>query len=112
MRGYEASVATGDTGIYIRNDLYLDGRFWRTFLPEEQAAKVASKTQLNLFLDAGLTYDRARHARQGAAGLGLGFSYYHNRFTASGLIGVPLVKNGRLDIGKPILQIRVEVKAW
>lgn len=112
VRGYEATEATGDIGIYIRNDLYLDGKFWGAFLPQETAAKIASKTQLHLFLDAGLTYDHARHIQQEAAGLGLGFSYYHNRFTASGLIGVPLVENGQLDIGKPILQIRVEVKAW
>jgi hypothetical protein len=65
-----------------------------------------------LFLDAGITYDHARKAQEEAAGMGLGFSYYHNRFTASGLIGVPLVDNGRLDVGKPILQIRVEMKAW
>ena len=40
VRGYEASVATGDMGVYMLNDLYLTSNIWN-FLPEEAAGKVA-----------------------------------------------------------------------
>jgi len=39
-------------------------------------------------------------------------SYYHDRFTFSGVIGAPLIQNNILDIGKPIVQIRVDMKTW
>ena len=112
VRGYERSVANGDVGFYIRNDLYLNGNIWNTFLPEKAAAKVAQKTQIHLFADAGVTYDYARQRREKIAGVGVGFSYYHKRFTLSGIVGVPLVERGQLDVGKPIGQIRIDLTVF
>jgi hemolysin activation/secretion protein len=59
VRGYEASVATGDMGVYMRNDLYLSPNIWN-FLPEDAAGKVAAKTQTHLFLDMGITHDHGK----------------------------------------------------
>ena len=98
-------------GVYIRNDLYLPPTIW-DFLPQETAAKDAQKTQTHLFFDGGLTHDHARGVTEKAAGFGVGMSYYHDRFTFSGVIGAPLIQNNILDIGKPIVQIRVEMKTW
>ncbi|WP_417260172.1 ShlB/FhaC/HecB family hemolysin secretion/activation protein [Celeribacter sp.] len=111
VRGYEASVATGDMGVYLRNDLYLTPNIWN-FLPEETAGKVAKKTQTHLFLDLGITRDHARDVTEKAAGFGLGFSYYHKRFTLSGTVGVPLIQDNRFDIGDPVIQLRMDVKTW
>ncbi|WOI35376.1 ShlB/FhaC/HecB family hemolysin secretion/activation protein (plasmid) [Tritonibacter scottomollicae] len=111
VRGYEASVATGDMGVYMRNDLYLTPNIW-TFLPEEAAGKVASKTQTHLFLDMGITRDHARDVTEKAAGFGLGLSYYHKRFTLSGTVGVPLIQDNRFDVGDPVVQLRMDVKTW
>lgn len=72
MRGYDVSVATGDMGLYMRNDLYLTPEIW-SFLPDKVEGKVAQKAQTHLFLDAGVTRDRARDVTEKAAGLGVGF---------------------------------------
>lgn len=111
VRGYENPVATGDMGIYIRNDLYLSPDIWNV-LPEGRAAEIAARTQTHLFLDLGLTHDHARNATEKAAGLGLGLSYYHQRFTLSGTIGVSLIQNDRLRIGDPVAQLRLDLKTW
>lgn len=111
VRGYDASVATGDKGLYMRNDLYVTPEVWK-FLPQEIAKKVSSKTQTQLFLDIGITRDRARDVIERAAGIGLGLSYYNKRFTLSGTIGVPLIQNNRFDVGKPVLQLRMDMKTW
>lgn len=111
MRGYEFSVAAGDMGVYVRNDLYLTPNIWN-FLPEQSAAKVVQKTQTHLFLDGGITYDHARGVTEKAAGFGLGLSYYHERFTLSGVVGVPLFEDGKLGIGDPVVQIRMDLKTW
>jgi hemolysin activation/secretion protein len=111
VRGYEASVASGDMGIYMRNDLYLTPNIWN-FLPEETAAKVANKTQTHLFLDMGITRDHARGVTEKAAGFGLGLSYYHKRFTLSGTLGVPLIEDNSFGIGDPVIQVRMDVKTW
>ncbi|RUS63657.1 ShlB/FhaC/HecB family hemolysin secretion/activation protein [Pseudorhodobacter sp. E13] len=111
VRGYEASVATGDMGLNMRNDLYLTPNIWN-FLPEEIAGKVAAKTQTHLFLDMGVTHDRARDVTEKAAGFGIGLSYYHKRFTLSGTVGVPLIEGNSFGIGDPVVQIRADVKTW
>lgn len=111
VRGYEASVATGDMGVYMRNDLYLTPNIWN-LLPEDSARKVAAKTQTNLFLDMGLTHDQARDVTEKAAGFGIGVSYYHKRFTLSGTVGVPLIDDNSFGIGDPVVQVRMDVKTW
>ena len=111
VRGYENPVATGDIGFYIRNDLYLPPDIWNG-LPEGRAAEIAARTQTHLFLDLGLTHDHARNTTEKAAGLGFGLSYYHQRFTLSGTIGVPLIRNDRLRIGDPVAQLRLDLKTW
>lgn len=111
VRGYEASVATGDMGVYMRNDLYLTPDIWN-FLPEEAAGKVAGKIQTHLFLDIGITHDYARNVTGKAAGFGVGLSWYHKRLTLAGTLGVPLVQGSRSNIGSPVVQLRMDVKTW
>lgn len=111
VRGYDVSVATGDMGLYMRNDLYLTPEIW-SFLPDKVEGKVAQKAQTHLFLDAGVTRDRARDVTEKAAGLGVGVSYYTNRITFSGAVGVPLIEEGSLELGDPVVQVRVDLKAW
>jgi hemolysin activation/secretion protein len=60
----------------------------------------------------GLTHDRARRKTEKAAGFGMGLSWYHDRFTLSGTLGMPLVEGDRLDVGDPVLQLRLDAKAW
>ncbi|MDG1129714.1 MAG: ShlB/FhaC/HecB family hemolysin secretion/activation protein [Paracoccaceae bacterium] len=111
VRGYENPVATGDMGFYIRNDLYLSQDIWNA-LPEGHAAEIAARTQTHVFLDLGMTHDHARDVTEKAAGLGIGLSYYHQRFTLSGTIGVSLIQNDRLRIGDPVAQLRIDLKTW
>lgn len=111
VRGYENPVATGDMGLYIRNDLYLSRDIWNAF-PGERVAEIAARTQTHLFLDLGLTHDHARNVTEKAAGLGFGLSYYHQRFTLSGTIGLSLIQNDRLRIGDPVAQLRLDLKTW
>lgn len=111
VRGYDSSVATGDMGAYVRNDLYLTSDIWN-FLPGKMAEKVAQKTQTHLFVDMGITHDHARNITERAAGLGFGLSFYHKRLTLSGTVGVPLVNKGAFDVGRPTMQIRMDLKTW
>lgn len=111
VRGYENSVATGDMGAYLRNDLYLTPAIW-TFLPETLAEKLAGKTQTHLFLDMGITHDHARDVTEKAAGFGLGVSFYHKRLTLSGAIALPLIEGDRFHIGAPVFQARMDMKTW
>jgi hemolysin activation/secretion protein len=111
VRGYEASVANGDMGVYLRNDLYLTSDIWG-FLPDETAARVAQKTQSHVFFDMGATYDYASEKTKTAAGFGLGISYAHRRFNVSGTVGFPVVEDAEVGVGEPIFQLRVDAKAW
>lgn len=111
VRGYDAIVASGDNGAYIRNDLYLPPGLW-SFLPDAAATHMAEKLQTLVFLDAGVTFDRARNLRETAAGAGVGLSYYHDHFTLSGVVGLPLVTGPTAPRGKPVAQLRVDVKTW
>ncbi len=111
VRGYDTAIANGETGAYIRNDLYLSSNIWNT-LPQKAANWIAPKAQTYLFLDAGVAYDRARDTTETAAGIGFGLSWYHKRYTISGAFGVPLVRDDRLTMGSAIAQVRVDVKAW
>lgn len=111
VRGYESSVASGDMGLYLRNDLYLTPSVW-SFLPEQTANRIAKTTQTHLFLDAGLTYDNASEETESAAGMGFGVSYAHERFTLSGTVGVPLVDNNEFEVGDPVFQFRIDAKTW
>lgn len=111
VRGYVASVATGDQGFYLRNDLYLSADIWNVF-GTKTAEKLAPRTQAHLFVDGGVVFDRARKTTERAAGMGIGFSYQQSRFTLSGLIGVPLIKATNIKPGRPILQLRLDAKTW
>lgn len=113
VRGYADAHASGDSGAYIRTDLYLDAAVWTRILPEAMREDVAQRMQPLLFLDAGFAYDRASRKTTSAAGLGLGVSWYFEKVTASGIIGVPLVDaQNRVRSGEPIAQIRLDLKAW
>ena len=111
VRGYNAAVASGDSGTYVRNDLYLTPDVWN-FLPTALGENLAQNAQFHLFLDAGVTRDRARETTEKAAGFGLGLSYYHKRFTLSGIFGAPLMENNSFDIGDPVAQIRIDLKSF
>lgn len=111
VRGYDSAEASGDSGFYLRNDLYLNAALWNV-LPDKAAAHMAQHAQPFVFIDSGMAFDRARGTRETAAGLGFGMSYHSERFTASGIVGVPLLKAGEVGIGEPVVQLRFDVKAW
>lgn len=112
VRGYTESDAIGDSGIYLRNDLYLASDMWVAWLPEQWQESAAQQLQPHLFLDVGVTRDNARHRTETAAGVGFGMSWYGERVTASALIGVPLIINNNFSSRDPILQLRMDAKAW
>ena len=111
VRGYLSPVASGDNGAYIRNDLYLPPKVW-SFLPEKIGNNLAQHAQFHLFADAGLTRDRARSVTEKAASIGFGLSYYHEKYTLSGIFGAPLIEDNEFDFGNPVAQIRVDLKTW
>jgi hypothetical protein len=39
---------------------------------DQTATKLAASTQVHVFFDTGIVWDKARHTREGAAGLGVG----------------------------------------
>lgn len=113
MRDYADAHASGDSGAYVRMDLYLDAAVWTRILPEAMREDVAQRMQPLLFLDAGFAHDRASPKTTSAADLGLGLSRYFDKVTASGIIGVPLVDaQNRVRSGQPIAQIRLDLKTW
>lgn len=112
VRGYTESAAVGDSGFYLRNDLYLASDIWASWLPEHWREATAQKLQPHLFLDGGVTRDHARRETEAAAGFGIGASWYGKRLTASALVGVPLVEDNDLELGDPVMQVRMDVKAW
>ncbi|GGE50334.1 peptide transporter [Primorskyibacter flagellatus] len=113
VRGYEEAVGAGETGAYLRNDLYLAADVWTRLLPAAMRQTAATRIQPHLFLDAGVVRDRATGRRTHAAGAGLGLSWSFGRFTASGIIGVPLIDPfGRPGIGGPLIQVRADAKLW
>lgn len=112
VRGYEDPVANGDTGLYLRSDLYLDQALWMSALPATWQDGAAS-LQPHLFLDLGVTQDRATRRSTTAAGAGFGLSWQYGRATASGIIAIPLIdRNETIRIGAPVIQIRLDVKTW
>lgn len=47
------------------------------------------------------------------AGLGLGPSWHFNKVSALGIIGLPLIQaDNTFDPGKPLAQIRLDLKTW
>ncbi|MDO5606060.1 MAG: ShlB/FhaC/HecB family hemolysin secretion/activation protein [Paracoccus sp. (in: a-proteobacteria)] len=110
VRGYSESKAVGDSGLYLRNDLYLASDIWAGWLPGSWQESAAQRLQPHLFLDLGVTRDRARHQTETAAGAGFGMSWYGDRMTASALFGVPLISGNESQ--DPVLQIRVDRKLW
>lgn len=59
-----------------------------------------------------MTRDNARRLTERAAGLGIGASWYGERANASALFGMPLIDGGGVKAGDPLLQVRLDVKAW
>ncbi|WP_339110153.1 ShlB/FhaC/HecB family hemolysin secretion/activation protein [Thioclava sp. GXIMD4216] len=112
VRGYSETAAAGDSGVYIRNDLYLDQSIWSRVLPEKIIPALAGGFQPHLFLDMGVAWDRGRHSRETAAGAGLGISWFSDRITLGGLIGVPMIDENHVKIGDPLMQVRLDVKGW
>jgi hemolysin activation/secretion protein len=112
VRGYENSVAVGDSGAVLRTDLYLDPGWWTAPFSDETAAKLAASTQVHVFFDTGIVWDEARHTREGAAGLGIGVIWSHAPFNVTGIVAVPLLEGDDLRVGDPVLQVRVDVKGW
>ena len=112
VRGYSETAAAGDSGVYIRNDLYLDPQIWSRVLPAEVIPDLAGGFQPHLFLDMGVAWDRGRHSLETAAGAGLGLSWFADRVTLGALIGVPLMDENRTKIGDPLVQVRLDVKGW
>lgn len=112
VRGYASSAASGDSGVYLRSDLYLSSDLWSDWLPEGWREAASQRLQPHLFLDAGMTRDNARRRTERAAGLGIGASWYGERANASALFGMPLIDGGGVKAGDPLVQVRLDVKAW
>jgi hemolysin activation/secretion protein len=112
VRGYDAPIASGDSGAYLRSDLYLDHAVWTKALPDALQGAAAT-VQPHLFLDLGITRDHATGRDATAAGTGIGLSWQSGRVTASGLIAVPLIDTAqKARIGAPVIQIRLDIKTW
>ena len=112
VRGYRESAAAGDSGAYIRNDLYLDSDLWSWILPDGLKAEAGRRAQVNLFLDAGMTRDHARARTDYAAGAGVGFAFYHERFTVAGQFAAPLMRDNRAIFDEIVFDISVDMKLW
>ena len=112
VRGYENSVAVGDSGAVLRTDLYLDPAWWTAPFTDEAAAQLASSTQVHVFLDSGVVWDAARHTKEGAAGLGVGVIWSQGLFNVTGIVAVPVLEGRDLRVGDPVVQLRVDVKGW
>jgi hemolysin activation/secretion protein len=112
VRGYENSVAVGDSGAVLRTDLYLDPAWWTAPFSDETAAKLAGSTQMHVFFDTGIVWDEARHTREGAAGVGVGVIWSRAPFNVTGIVAVPLLEGEDLRVGDPVLQVRLDVKGW
>lgn len=113
VRGYDAAIVAGDGGGYLRTDLYLAPDLWTRALPAGLREAAARRVQPHLFLDAGVVRDRAGGADGRAGGAGFGLSWQRGRVTATGLVGVPLVREGgRLGTGNPVAQVRFDVVAF
>lgn len=110
VRGFAESVAVGDSGFFVRNDLYLAPELWTKVLPAALRDKLAAKLQPHLFVDYGVVYDNARNTQEHAGGAGIGFSWYTDRVTIAGLVGVPLFGKG--SKAEPLLQLRMDLKTW
>jgi hemolysin activation/secretion protein len=107
VRGYDQSIAAGDSGFYMRNDLYLSTDSWSFLDPA-----ISASLQPYLFADLGMVRDRAARQSTKAAGAGFGASYYAKRYTLSGLVGVPLVDGAGAASGNPVIQVRMDFKLF
>ncbi len=113
VRGYDRAVASGDTGAYIRNDLYLNNDVWAGLLPAtDWAQNFAQNAQPHLLFDAGWVRDRATGDEVTAASVGIGLSYYTDRFTLAAIYGVPLVSNNGFPSGEGVFQVRLDLKGF
>lgn len=113
VRGYAEPITSGETGTYIRSDLYLSPTTWSQLLPAAVRSGAANRIQPHVFLDAGTVRDRASRRWGSAAGLGVGLSTQTDRVTASGIIGLPLMDlNGKVSTTNPVVQIRLDWKAF
>lgn len=112
VRGYTGSAASGDSGVYLRSDLYLSPDLWTGWLPQGWRETAGQRVQPHLFLDAGITRDNARRETGRAVGIGIGASWSWARLNASALLGVPLIDGSGAKAGDPLLQLRLDMKAW
>lgn len=113
VRGYAETAASGDSGAWMRADLYLSPETWTTLLPAGIRQEAASRMQPLVFLDAGFVHDKATGKNAAIAGLGIGLSWHFDRVTASGIVGLPLIGvDNRFDPGEPLAQIRIDLKTW
>jgi hemolysin activation/secretion protein len=104
--------AGGDSGLHMRKDGYLPGDFRGAFRPEKTAGPFSRHTRVNLFADFGMAWDHARQTRESAAGAGIGLTWYHEHFTLSGIVAVPLVE-GPIGLDRdPIVQVRLDARTW
>lgn len=111
IRGYDEIEASGDSGFYMRNDLYLNPDLWLERIPKAWH-EASARWQPHVFLDFGAVRDHAARSSRYAAGMGIGASWYGDRLTAQALLAVPLIEDNDLRLGDPLFQLRVDMKAW
>ncbi|MGB3408386.1 MAG: ShlB/FhaC/HecB family hemolysin secretion/activation protein, partial [Jannaschia sp.] len=113
VRGYAEPITSGENGAYLRSDLYLAPDVWTRLLPKAARSAAARRIQPHVFLDMGTVRDRVGGDWGSAAGAGFGLSAQTERFTASGIVGVPLIDSrGKLRSSTPVVQIRLDFKAF
>lgn len=110
VRGYDGSVAAGDAGVTLRNDLLVDPGI---FVPKEtRAPSWIGGAQASGFFDMGSVYDQSLDRWSAAAGIGIGLGYSTKRAAAKLSVALPLVGDNRLRAGSPLLQFNLTVKAF
>lgn len=90
VRGYRETPASGDSGIYLRNDFNM--RFGQevSAIAQEQLGLGLKKLKPYLFLDLGYNYARADERKNRLAGAGFGLKYPGKQVSFDVSFAVPL----------------------
>lgn len=102
VRGFRESKATGDMGIYLRNDLHLPFKGEGAWQGLRHWA----------FFDGGATYDHALRKTAGIAGAGYGVSYENDILFGEAALAVPVVSRQYRGLRDLVLWVNMKVKVF